>query len=114
MSDLAQQECIPCKGGVPPLKGESLRNLQQQLGAGWNVVQEHHLEKEYTFKNFRDALAFTNRVGELAEATNHHPDIYLAWGKVKVTLWTHKIDGLTESDFIMAAKIDRLLGSETA
>src|SRR5438045_9241385 len=85
MSDLAQQECIPCKGGVPPLKGESLRNLQQQLGADWNVVQEHHLEKEYTFKNFRDALAFTNRVGELAEATNHHPDIYPAWGKVKLT-----------------------------
>ena len=86
MSDLAQQECITCKGGVPPLKGEPLRNLQQQLGAGWNVVQEHHLEKEYTFKNFRDALAFTNRVGELAEATNHHPDIYLAWGKVRITI----------------------------
>ena len=108
MSDLAQKECIPCKGGVPPLKGEALRKLQQELGAGWNVVQEHHLEKEYTFKNFKDALAFTNRVGELAEKNSHHPDIYLAWGKVKITLWTHKIDGLTESDFVMAAKIEPL------
>ena len=87
MNDLAQKECVPCKGGHPPLKGEPLRKLQQQLGDGWNVVQEHHLEKEYTFKNFRDALTFTNRVGELAESTNHHPDIYLAWGKVKTTLW---------------------------
>ncbi len=108
MSELAEKECVPCKGGVPPLKGEALQRLQQQLGAGWNVVQEHHLEKEYTFKNFREALAFTNRVGELAEAQNHHPDIYLAWGKVKITLWTHKIDGLTESDFVMAAKIEGL------
>jgi len=108
MSDLAQKDCIPCKGGVPPLKGEQLQKLQQQLGAGWRVVQEHHLEKEYPFKNFRDALAYTNRVGELAEKHNHHPDIYLSWGKVKITLWTHKIDGLTESDFVMAAKIEQL------
>src|SRR5260221_4302684 len=108
MSELAQKECISCKGDVSSLKGEQLQNLQRQLGSGWNVVNEHHLEKEYTFKNFRDALAFTNRVGELAESTNHHPDIYLAWGKVRITLWTHKINGLTESDFIMAAKIEQL------
>ena len=108
MSDLAQKECIPCKGGVPPLKGEPLQNLQKQLGSDWKVINEHHLEREYSFKNFRDALAFTNRVGELAEANNHHPDIYLAWGKVKITIWTHKIDGLTESDFVMAAKIEQL------
>ena len=108
MTELAEKECIPCKGGVAPLKGEQLQKLQQQLGSGWKVVQEHHLEKEFTFKNFCDALAYTNRVGELAEANNHHPDIYLAWGKVKTTLWTHKIDGLTESDFVMAAKIERL------
>ena len=108
MSNLAEKECIPCKGGVAPLKGDALRSLQQQLGANWRVVAEHHLEREYPFKNFRDALAFTNRLGELAEGNNHHPDIYLAWGKVKVTLWTHKIDGLTESDFVMAAKIEKL------
>ena len=108
MNELAQKECVPCKGWVPPLKGEALQKLSQQLGNEWRVVQEHHLEKEYTFKNFREALAFTNRVGELAESQNHHPDIYLAWGKVKTTLWTHKIDGLTESDFVMAAKIEQL------
>src|SRR5262245_31544881 len=105
MTDLAHKDRVPGKGVVPPLNGEALRKLQQELGSGWNVVEEHHLEKEYTFKNFRDALAFTNRVGELAETNNHHPDIYLAWGKVRTTLWTHKIDGLTESDFVMAAKI---------
>lgn len=108
MNALAQKECVPCKGGIAPLKGEELRKLQQQLGGGWRVVDEHHLEREYSFKNFREALAFTNRVGDLAESQNHHPDIYLAWGKVRITLWTHKIDGLTESDFVMAAKIEDL------
>ena len=109
MSILATRECIPCKGGVPPLKGQKLDTLHAQLGLTWQVVMEHHLEKEYKFKNFREALAFTNQVGELAEAQNHHPDFYLAWGKVKLTLWTHKIDGLTESDFVMAAKVEQLL-----
>jgi 4a-hydroxytetrahydrobiopterin dehydratase len=108
MSELAERECVPCKGGVPPLKGQALTDLHHKLGNGWQVVNEHHLEKEFTFKNFRDALAFTNKVGELAEANKHHPDIYLSWGRVKVTLWTHKIDGLSESDFILAAKIDQL------
>jgi 4a-hydroxytetrahydrobiopterin dehydratase len=108
MNDLAAKECVPCKGGVPPLKGRDLADLQRRLGNGWQVVQEHHLEKEFSFKNFREALAFTNQVGELAEKVNHHPDIYLAWGKVKITIWTHKIDGLTESDFVLAAKIDEL------
>lgn len=71
-------------------------------------MEGHHLINSYSFKNFREALDFTNRVGELAEQEGHHPDIALAWGKVEITLWTHKIDGLTESDFIMAAKIDAL------
>ena len=109
MSELAEKECIPCKGGILPLKGQALAELLEELGDNWAVINEHHLEKEFTFKNFREALAFTNKVGELAEAQSHHPDIYLSWGKVKITIWTHKIDGLTESDFIMAAKIDRLL-----
>jgi len=108
MSELAEKECVPCKGGVPSLKGQALTDLRHELGSGWQVINEHHLEKEFTFKNFRDALAFTNKVGELAEANKHHPDLYLAWGRVKVTLWTHKIDGLSESDFILAAKIDQL------
>ncbi len=106
--DLSAKECVPCKGGVPPLKGQPLVDLHAQLGGGWQVVNEHHLEKEYRFKNFREALAFTNRVGELAEQQGHHPDINLAWGKVKLTIWTHKIDGLTESDFVFAAKADKL------
>lgn len=109
MSELAARECIPCKGGVPPLQGTPLAELQNTLGNGWQVIREHHLEKEFKFKNFREALAFTNKVGELAEKVGHHPDIYLAWGKVRITIWTHKIDGLTESDFILAAKIDALI-----
>ncbi len=108
MSELAEKECVPCKGGVPPLTGDELKALYAQLGNGWQVVNEHHLEKAYKFKNFREALDFTVKVGELAEAQGHHPDIYLAWGKVKLTVWTHKIDGLTESDFIYAAKVDQL------
>ena len=107
-NELAKKQCIPCKGGVPPLKGEELENLHKQLDGNWMVVDEHHLEREYKFNNFRQALAFTNQVGELAEAQGHHPDIYLAWGKVKLMVWTHKIDGLTESAFIFAAKVDGL------
>ena len=108
MAGLAEKECVPCKGGVPALKGQELERLARELQPGWRVVNEHHLEKEFKFPNFKDALAFTNKVGELAEAQGHHPDIYLAWGKVRLTIWTHKIDGLTESDFILAAKADRL------
>ena len=107
MNALAEKQCVPCQGGVEALKGESLAKFVGQLAGGWRVVKEQQLEKEYKFANFRDALAFTNRVGELAEAQNHHPDICLAWGSVKLTLSTHKIYGLSESDFILAAKIDR-------
>jgi len=109
MTDLASKECVPCKGGVAPLRGTALHALQAQLGEPWSVIDEHHLTKEYRFKNFREALDFTNRVGELAEEQAHHPDILLAWGKVQITIWTHKIDGLTESDFVFAAKADRLM-----
>jgi 4a-hydroxytetrahydrobiopterin dehydratase len=104
---LAGEKCAPCRGGVPALKGDELRTLQDELGGGWRVEGEHHLEKEYTFPDFAQALAFTNAVGAIAEDEGHHPDIYLAWGKVRVTIWTHKIDGLTRSDFVLAAKIDR-------
>ena len=109
MSDLAKKTCIPCRGGVPPLKGAQLEDLQDKLKNDWKIINEHHLEKEYSFKNFKEALDFTVKVGELAENQDHHPDIFLTWGKVKVTIWTHKIDGLTESDFIFAAKTDREL-----
>jgi len=108
MATLAEKECVPCKGGTPPLKGEEMAKLARQLPPGWQAVDEHHLEKEFKFKDFREALNFTNRVGELAEAQGHHPDIYLAWGQVRLTIWTHKVNGLTESDFILAAKADKL------
>jgi len=111
LSDLAAKECVPCKGGVPPLRGAALLVLQHQLGPdgnGWRIEAEHHLEKEFRFPDFAAALAYVNRVGEVAEAQKHHPDLFLAWGKVRVTIWTHKIDGLTESDFVFAAKCDAL------
>ena len=108
MAALAEKECVPCKGGVAPLKGKDLAQLHSELNPGWQIINEHHLEREFKFKDFREALRFTNQVGELAEEQGHHPDIYLSWGKVKVTTWTHKIDGLTESDFVLAAKVDRL------
>jgi len=108
MSELADKDCVPCRGGVPPLKGEALAELQRKLGNSWEVINEHHLEKVFAFKNFRDALAFTNRVGELAEQQHHHPNVAVSRGRVKVTIWTHKIDGLSESDFILAARIDLL------
>jgi 4a-hydroxytetrahydrobiopterin dehydratase len=106
---LADKTCVPCRGGVPPLKGRELQGFLK-LVPEWQAVSEHHLIREFKFPDFAQALAFVNRVGGLAEAQGHHPDILLTWGKAAITLWTHKIDGLTESDFIMAAKIDRLLG----
>ncbi len=109
--DLASKQCVPCKGGVPPLKGDELKRLHEALANGWEVVEEHHLSKQFRFKNFREALDYVNRVGETAEEQHHHPDIHLAWGKVGIEVWTHKIDGLTESDFIFAAKAEQLSGS---
>ena len=106
-SPLANEKCIPCRGGVPPLEGEALRSLAEELDNGWQVIEGHHLEKTFPFPDFAQALAFTNRIGAIAEEEGHHPDIYLAWGKVRVTIWTHKVDGLTRSDFILAAKIDK-------
>ena len=107
MSSLAAKTCVPCRGGIPPLKGKELTDLQKQV-PDWKVVDEHHLLRSFKFPDFKRALEFVNGVGALAEEQGHHPDILLAWGKAEITIWTHKIDGLTESDFILAAKIDRL------
>ncbi len=108
MSELAKKECIPCRGGIPPLSGNAIKGFLDQINSDWKVINAHHLEREFVFADFKEALGFTNKVGALAEAQGHHPDITLAWGKVRITLWTHKIDGLAESDFILAAKIDEL------
>jgi 4a-hydroxytetrahydrobiopterin dehydratase len=107
VSELASLQCIPCRGGVPPMQEPDITRYKNRLGGGWEVVNEHHLRKEFGFRDFAEALAFTNRVGAIAEKEGHHPDIELSWGKVVVTIWTHKIDGLTESDFVLAAKIDK-------
>jgi 4a-hydroxytetrahydrobiopterin dehydratase len=107
MADLAAKTCVPCRGGVPPLKGAELEKLGREL-PDWKIVNEHHIARGFKFPDFRTALDFVDKVGALAEEQGHHPDIFLAWGKVEITIWTHKIDGLTESDFILGAKIDRL------
>lgn len=107
MSELAARSCVPCRGGVPPMTGETIKPLSREVPA-WEVVREHHLRRDFTFRNFRTALTFVVQVGELAEEQGHHPDIHLAWGKVGIEIWTHKINGLTESDFILAAKIDQV------
>ena len=104
---LAERHCVPCKGGTPPLAGEALEQLKQQL-PDWQVVDGHHLYRKFTFPDFRTALDFVNRAGEIAESEGHHPDLLLSWGKVEVTIWTHSIGGLSESDFILAALIGRL------
>jgi 4a-hydroxytetrahydrobiopterin dehydratase len=107
MGGLSEKTCIPCRGGVPPLNSDEIKPLQAQLKE-WDVVNNHHIERQFPFPDFAAALAFVNKIGAIAEEQGHHPDIFLAWGKVRVTIWTHKIDGLTESDFILAAKIDQI------
>ena len=103
---LADNTCIPCRGGVPPVPADRAQALLKELGRGWSLNQAGHLERLYTFNDFTKALAYVNKLGAVAEAEGHHPDFYLAWGKCKVEIWTHKINGLTESDFYMAAKAD--------
>ncbi len=105
---LAEKSCVPCRDGTAPLDGFAVRGLLQQI-QGWEAVNNHHLTKTYSFPDFKAALGFVNRIGAMAEEQGHHPDVYLAWGKARVDIWTHKINGLTESDFIFAAKCDALL-----
>jgi len=107
-SGLAARHCVPCRKGAPPLRGEAQDELLAELGGGWRVVDGHHLEKEYRFEDFRSALDFVNRLGEVAERESHHPDIHLAWGRVRLEIFTHTVGGLSESDFVLAAKADAL------
>lgn len=112
MTNLASKRCLPCEGGVPPLEANRAEALLKELEDGWTVVDGHHLHRDYHFGTFREALDFANRIGEVADQENHHPDLFVAWGKVGVDIWTHKIDGMTESDFILAAKIDNMNGNQ--
>ena len=107
-SELAKKQCVPCRGGTPALQGEALARLARQV-EGWKVENQHHITKRFKFPDFARALEAVNRIGALAEDQGHHPDLHLTWGEVGVTIWTHKVDGLTESDFILAAKIDEVL-----
>ncbi|HZD04121.1 MAG TPA: 4a-hydroxytetrahydrobiopterin dehydratase [Longimicrobiales bacterium] len=110
MSDLAERSCVPCNADTPPLEGRELQEFRQQVHDRWQVVDDHHLQAEVSFDDFRGALDFTDRVGEVAEEEGHHPEICLTWGEARLKLWTHAIDGLSENDFILAAKIDEILG----
>ncbi|HET7132522.1 MAG TPA: 4a-hydroxytetrahydrobiopterin dehydratase [Gammaproteobacteria bacterium] len=104
---LADQQCIPCRGGVPPLPKPRIEELLAQLDAGWTLNEAGHLFRSYEFRDFAIAMKFANDIADIAEEQGHHPDLHVAWGKCAVEIWTHKIDGLTESDFFLAAKIDR-------
>lgn len=107
--DLAQRPLTSATSSTLPLYPEAQKELLSELGSQWEIENAHHLQKNYTFPDFKSALAFVNQVGELAEQCGHHPDIFLAWGQVRLTLWTHAIDGLSEGDFVMAARIENLL-----
>jgi 4a-hydroxytetrahydrobiopterin dehydratase len=107
MNELARKKCIPCSGGTPPLPPERVEELARAV-PDWTVVDGHHLRRAYDLADFAAALELVNDIGALAEEEGHHPDLQLGYGRVVVEIWTHKIDGLTESDFILAAKIDEL------
>ena len=108
MSRLKDKKCTPCEKGGSPLKADEISPLKEQIDAGWNIHDNHHLERSFSFENFSEALEFTNRLGAVAEEEGHHPDIHLSWGKVIVELLTHEVGGLTENDFISAAKYDQV------
>lgn len=118
MSELAQKTCVPCRGGVPPLSDEQIAPLLSQLGAGWHVVERADpkhgpvkiLTCTYRFENFAAAMHAASRIGAMAEEQQHHPDLHVSWGRLALDVWTHKIGGLTESDFVLAAKCDALVG----
>ena len=108
MTQLAKLKCLPCRGGVPPLSEEEIGPLRAQI-PGWEIANGHHLHRVFQTGDFAESLALANRVGAVAEKAGHHPDLLVAWGRLIIDIFTHKIDGLTKSDFILAAKIDKSL-----
>lgn len=113
MDPLKEKKCLPCQADQPPLAPSKIKALQVELGKNWSVENNKKLSKSFSFKNFKKALAFVNDIGKVSEEEGHHPDIKLSWGRVEVELWTHKINGLSENDFILAEKIDALYISDT-
>ena len=105
---LEGKKCIPCEGGVPPLSEKESNNLLDKINDGWQLIDNHHIERTWKFSDFQKALNFVNMAGVICEEENHHADFEIGWGRAKALIWTHKIDGLTESDFILAAKLDSL------
>ena len=105
---LHEKKCIPCQGGVPPLTLREIEPYMEQIHADWNLIADHHIERVLSFDDFQNALDFVNKAGEICEQEDHHADFELSWGRVKIMIWTHKIDGLNEADFILAAKIDNI------
>ncbi len=106
MVSFSEKSCVPCEGGIPPLTKDQIDDLIPNIDEGWQVVDGHHLEKIWDFPDFNSALEFVNNAGAICEDEGHHADFELGWGRVCAMIWTHKIDGLTESDFILAAKFD--------
>ena len=106
--DLHQKKCIPCQGGIPPLSPLEIEPYMEQIHNDWKLVADHHIERVFKFNDFNSALEFVNRAGDICEEEDHHADFELSWGRVKIMIWTHKIDGLNEADFILAAKIDNI------
>ena len=111
MSDLSEKKCIPCEGNIPPFNTEEIHKYLKKVD-GWDVKQDeldgHYLTKQYKFENFVESQSFVNKVGQIAEIEGHHPDIFFGWGYAQIKIFTHAIKGLAESDFILAAKIDKI------
>jgi 4a-hydroxytetrahydrobiopterin dehydratase len=110
--DFAAKHCVPCEGGVPAIKGERLKKYLKHIPSSWQVISEKKLKKTFEFKDFQEAMAFVNKVADLANKENHHPDFHVHWNKVTLEIWTHAIGGLSENDFILAAKIEKLLNDQ--
>jgi 4a-hydroxytetrahydrobiopterin dehydratase len=104
--DLANKKCVPCEGGVPPLGKEKIKEYLSQLKSRWEVLEDKKIRKEFKFSGFPEAISFVNKVAKIAEQENHHPDIHIFYRKVVIELWTHAVGGLSENDFILAAKIE--------
>lgn len=107
--NLSDKKCVACEGGIPPLETEKVKEYMAELGGGWKTENGKKIKKDFKFKDFKEAIIFVNKIAEIAENEGHHPDIHIFYNQVIIELWTHAVGGLSENDFIMAAKIDKLI-----